>query len=122
MNFGACSIPLHAEPVIAAADLVLSTLSLGGPAASPPPFDVGALSAAPGSGSAMEDWLASVVAGGDGGMEGESQSAEAAAGDEEAEEEDELLVPGAGVIGCCANARRAWVVRSPLCLRRCKHG
>lgn len=97
------ALPLHmlgapdAEPVVAAADLVLSTLSLGGPAAAPPLFVVGALSSAPGSGAVMEDWLASVVAGGDGGMEGESQSEAAAAQeDEEDQEEDELLVPGAG--------------------------
>ncbi|PRW61041.1 Tubulin-folding cofactor B [Chlorella sorokiniana] len=90
------AVAAYKELVIAAADLVLSTLSLGGPAAAPPPFVVGALSSAPGSGSAMEDWLASVVAGGDGGMEGESQAEAAAAqGDEEGEEEDELLVPGA---------------------------
>lgn len=96
-------LPLHmlvafdAEPVVVAADLVLSTLSLGGPAAAPPLFVVGALSSAPGSGSAMEDWLASVVAGGDGGMEGEGQGEAAGAQEEEEDQaEDELLVPGAG--------------------------
>ena len=99
--------------MIAAADLVLATLSLGGPAAAPPPFVVAALSSAPGSGSAMEDWLAYVVAGGDGGMEGESQNEAAAQGDEAEDDEDELLVPGAGLrikvrqMGCTLDARLA---------------
>lgn len=44
----------------------------------------------------MEDWLASVVAGGDGGMEGEGEQEAAAAAEEAEADEDELLVPGAG--------------------------
>lgn len=86
--------PRLAEPVLAVADLVLSTLCLGGGAgATPPPFTVDALSAAPGSGAAMEDWLASVVAGGDS-QEGEAGEAAAASAEDGEGEADELLVPG----------------------------
>lgn len=95
----AFATPVHlafkAEPVLAVADLVLSTLCLGA-ASAPPPFTADALSSAPGSGSAMEDWLAAVVAGGD--MEGEQLEA-AAAAEKDDGESDELLVPG-GLAGC----------------------
>lgn len=93
--------PPSTDPVLAVADLVLSTLCLGAGtgagAAPPPPFTVDALSAAPSSGAAMEDWLASVVAGGDGqdGDEGLSEAAGAGGGGAEDEDDaDELLVPG----------------------------
>ena len=46
----------------------------------------------------MEDWLLAVVAGGDGGREGEQEAAAAAeadaVGDADLDYEEELLVPG----------------------------
>ena len=75
---------MHAGPVLAVADLLLGTLLPGvvGAAAAttpPPPFTIDALSAAPGSGAALEDWIAVVVAGGDAsGQQGVRHEEEAA--------------------------------------------
>ena len=91
-------LPPCAEPVLAIVDLLLSTLGLAGAsAAPPPPFALDALGSAPSGGSAMEDWLLAVVAGGDGAREGEQEAAAAeadAGGDADLEYEEELLVPG----------------------------
>lgn len=79
---------------------MLSTLGLAG-ATAPPPFTIDALSAAPGSGGAIEEWLASVAAGGDA-AEGEEAGAEHG-GEGEEGEADELLVAGTAPNGpACA--------------------
>jgi hypothetical protein len=109
-------IALPAEPLLAVADLLLGTLRpADAPAAATPPtpFPLSALSPAPGSGAALEDWLASVVSGGDAGGQGERE-AENNGGDgggedgEEEEEEEgawggELLARG----GCAVHAGAA---------------
>lgn len=73
-------------------DLLLCSLCPVGTAPTPLPLD--ALSSMPGSGAAMEDWLQSVVSGGDSGCEEAAAAQEDGLGGEEDEYADEPLLPG----------------------------
>ncbi len=96
---GPAQLPPAAEPILAVSDLLLSALSPAGTAAAP--FSLDALSSAPSSGAAMEDWLQSVVSGGDSGRVDEAAAERQEAADaEEDEYAEELLVPGGRQAGC----------------------